>query len=230
MKVSFSLLTLTAGTALAAPVAEPGAIASADAEAEAALALVQRDGPSLTTYAVGGFRVSAVSAVIKPWTVFTPTTGNSVSFTVQPLSASYQNLGSPITCTKTWEDSLLKSTGSAVVRILSFISATWSPIVRLSCQSSLNVNADRSQVKCSNPNMSIYTSRNFLAATEFNVYMQYTLTRTANSTAGTQYNAKFTLNEKSVQLKCTQDKSKAQNCVSSGTGLLSSTLSSKSVS
>ncbi|TKX24464.1 hypothetical protein C1H76_3071 [Elsinoe australis] len=199
MKVSFSLLTLTAGTALAAPVAEPGAIASADAEAEAALALVQRDGPSLTTYAVGGFRVSAVSAVIKPWTVFTPTTGNSVSFTVQPLSASYQNLGSPITCTKTWEDSLLKSTGSAVV-------------------------------KCSNPNMSIYTSRNFLAATEFNVYMQYTLTRTANSTAGTQYNAKFTLNEKSVQLKCTQDKSKAQNCVSSGTGLLSSTLSSKSVS
>ncbi|PNS21616.1 hypothetical protein CAC42_975 [Sphaceloma murrayae] len=194
MKFALGLIALAAGSAVAAPVPEP----VPDAQPEASPELAERDGPSLVTYAVGGFRITNVSTTIKPWSLVTQSTGNAVSFTAQPLSATYQNLGSPITCNKTWQDSLLKGTGSVAVA-------------------------------CSDPKMSIFVYRNYLATTEYSVYLAYNLSKSAgtNKTQTSQYQTKFTFNQNSVQLKCTKDKANAQNCVSSGTSLLASTLSEK---
>ncbi|KAF2219431.1 hypothetical protein BDZ85DRAFT_41979 [Elsinoe ampelina] len=205
MKVPSILFALAASTALAAPTAQP--------EAEADVRITERDGPSLVTYAVSGFRITDLTAVIKPWSIFTTTTGNTINFTVQPLSATSQALGDPVTCQKTWTDSVLRGTGSTVVRIMTSIFAIWTP-----------------EVKCSNSNLSFYISRNYLYSYQINVNLAYTLVRSANGTAGTQYSSTFALNEKSVQLKCVKDKNNAQTCAWSGTALSASTLSSKSVS
>ncbi|KAG8629761.1 hypothetical protein KVT40_001380 [Elsinoe batatas] len=205
MKVPSILFALAASTALAAPTAQP--------EAEADARITERDGPSLVTYAVSGFRITDLTAVIKPWSIFTTTTGNSISFTAQPLSSTHMALGSSVTCQKIWTDSVLRGTGSTVVRIMSSIFAIWT-----------------SEVKCSNPNLSFYISRNYLYSYQINVNLAYTLVRSANGTAGTQYSSAFALNEKSVQLRCVKGKTNAQTCAWSGTTLSASTLSSKSVS
>ncbi|KAF4556124.1 Hypothetical protein D9617_1g079990 [Elsinoe fawcettii] len=209
MKVSAVCVAIAAGTALAVPtalpVAEPGA------------RVTERDGTSLVTYAVGGFRITDLQAVIKPWSLFTTTTGNNISFTAQPLSSNYQNLGSPISCSKTWTDSILRGTGNIVVG---------APLLTSGTCATTNFQ----QVKCSDPNMSFSITRNMFYSYQFSVNLAYTLVRVANSTAGTQYNTNFILNEKSVQLKCLKDKTNAQSCSWSGTGLSASTLSSKSVS